>query len=462
MSKELFVKSSFISASPGELFQWHARPGALARLTPPWERMRVLAARGGIHPGGEVLLRMQAGPFPFSWQARHTEFEENLRFQDIQVKGPFRSWCHHHEFCAASGGTILTDRIEYELPFPPWGQLAAPFVRRQLERTFAYRHATTAEDLASHRLFPSKTLTILISGANGPIGRALVPFLATGGHRIIRLVRHPSQVGEGAIFWDPAAGQLSLAGRGEIDAVIHLAGENIGEGAWTPAKKREILLSRSRGTELLARSIAALNPRPKVLLSASAIGFYGERGDCALSEADEGGSAFISEVCRRWEEATRPAQEAGIRVALMRIGVALTPAGGALQKLLPLFRLGLGGKIGNGQQYLSWIGIDDVLGALHYALYRTELEGAVNVVAPQPATNAEFAAVLARVLGRPSWLAVPAWAVRLRYGEMGREVPLASTRVEPAKLLRAGYRFRQAGLEGALRHLLGRDFCTQP
>ncbi len=454
--KEHFHKATFIPASPAEVFQWHARPGALARLTPPWERMRVLSARGGIRPGGEVLMRMRAGLFPFSWLARHEAYEENRSFRDFQVRGPFRSWRHSHEFEATAGGTILADRIAYELPFPPLGQLAAPFVRRQLARAFAYRHAVTLADLASHRLFPAQPLTILISGASGPLGSGLVPFLTSGGHRVLRLVRRASQTGEGAIFWDPRRGQLSLQGCGPIDAVIHLAGENIGEGSWTPAKKREILASRTSSTALLARTIAALQPRPRVMLSSSAIGFYGERGDCFLNEGEGAGSAFISEVCRQWEEAASPAREAGIRVALMRMGVVLTPGGGALQKMLPLFQLGLGGRIGDGQQYLSWIGLDDVLAAFHYALYQEELAGAVNVVAPRPVRNEEFCQTLARVLGRPAWLAVPAWAVRCRYGEMGREVPLASTRVSPEKLLAAGYRFRHPELEGALRHLLGR------
>lgn len=299
-------------------------------------------------------------------------------------------------------------------------------------------------------------MKILVSGASGLIGSALVPVLTASGHDVIRLVRSQPAAGEAAVRWDPEAGTLDAAGLEGLDAVVHLAGENLAEGRWTAEKKRRIRESSVKGTRLLCEALAGLARPPRVLVSASAVGYYGDRGDELLTKESPPGSGFLAAVARDWEAAAEPARRAGIRVVHPRMGPVLTPAGGVLAKMLPPFQAGLGGRVGSGRQYVSWIAVDDLLDAMLHLLATEALRGPVNMVAPRPVTNAEFAATLGRVLGRPAVLAVPAFAARLALGEMADEVLLASARVTPVRLAASGYRFRYPELEGALRHLLGR------
>lgn len=298
-------------------------------------------------------------------------------------------------------------------------------------------------------------MKVLITGSSGLVGSALVPFLTTGGHSVTRLVRSPPRPGAAEVRWDPAAGSVDTPGLEGLDAVVHLAGENIA-GRWTPAKKGKIRDSRVKGTRLLAESLARLAQPPKALVCASAIGYYGDRGEEILRDESVPGSGFLAAVCREWEAAAQPAAEKGVRVVHLRIGVILTPAGGALARMLPAFRMGVGGRLGSGRQYMSWISIDDLVGVIQHTLTTTALKGVVNVVAPQPVTNLEFTRTLGRVLARPTIFPMPAFAARLAFGEMADELLLASTRVEPTRLLASGYRFRHPELEGALRHLLGK------
>ncbi|MBI4323331.1 MAG: TIGR01777 family protein [Candidatus Omnitrophica bacterium] len=282
-------------------------------------------------------------------------------------------------------------------------------------------------------------MKILVSGSHGFLGSALVPFLIPRGHQVTRLVRP----------YDPAA----LDG---VEAVVHLAGENI-IGRWTPEKKTRIRDSRVNGTRVLAESLARLAPPPQVLVCASAVGYYGDRGEERLQEDSPAGSGFLAEVCREWEAATLPAVQQGIRVVNLRIGMVLSPQGGALAKMFPAFRLGLGGCLGSGRQYLSWIALDDLLEAITFALAAPNLRGPVNAVAPTPVTNRAFTKTLGRLLGRPTLCPVPAFAARLVFGEMAQELLLASARVMPAALLASGFAFRYPDLDGALRHLVGKD-----
>jgi uncharacterized protein (TIGR01777 family) len=241
-----------------------------------------------------------------------------------------------------------------------------------------------------------------------------------------------------------------------VDAVVHLAGENIAGGRWTAARKEEIRRSRVEGTRRLSESLARLTRRPKVLVSASAVGFYGNRGDEILKEDIAPGSDFLAQVCRDWEAATDPASRAGIRVVHLRSGMILSPVGGALKKMLLPFKLGAGGRIGSGTQYVSWIAIDDTIGVIHHAIVTESLQGPVNGVAPTPVSNAEFTRTLARVLSRPAIAPMPAFAARLAFGEMADALLLASQRVMPTRLQATGYQFRYPELERALRHLLSR------
>lgn len=299
-------------------------------------------------------------------------------------------------------------------------------------------------------------MRVAITGSSGLIGSALVERLRANGHEVTRLVRSRDRAGgPGAAYWDPARGEVDAAGLEGHDVVIHLAGESL-VGLWTARKKARIQDSRVRGTRLLAEALAALSRPPAVLLSASAIGFYGARPpDVGLDEDAPPGTGFLADTARAWEAAADPARAAGIRVVHPRFGLVLSPRGGALAAMLPLFRLGLGGRLGSGAQVWSWITLDDVVEAALHALRTESLAGPVNFVAPEPVSNAEFTRVLGRVLRRPALLVVPAFAARLAAGEMAEEMLLSGARVVPRRLLETGYRFRFPALEPALRHLLG-------
>jgi len=300
-------------------------------------------------------------------------------------------------------------------------------------------------------------MKVLLSGSSGLVGSALIPVLTGGGHQVARLVRSEPAPGGSEVRWDPEAGEIRKAALEGVEAAVHLAGESIAAGRWTAAKRARILKSRVKGTQLLAEALAGLKQPPKVLVSASAVGYYGDRGDEALTENSGSGSAlFLSNVCRQWEAAAEPAADAGIRVVNLRFGVILSAAGGALPRLLTPFRMGVGGRLGSGKQYMAWIALDDVVGAIVHVLTTEALRGPVNAVAPQPVTNREFTKTLGRVLGRPTVFPMPAFAARLAFGQMADELLLASQRVEPAKLLASGYQFRFPELEAALRHLLGK------
>ncbi len=295
-------------------------------------------------------------------------------------------------------------------------------------------------------------LDIAITGSTGMIGRALTAFLQDGGHHVHPIVRTPPR--ETEIGWRPDEGHIDRSRLEGLDAVIHLAGENIADRRWTPSQMTRIRTSRVAGTDLLARTLARLDRPPRTLLTASAIGYYGDSGDTPLDESADAGTGFLAELARDWEEAAAPAAEAGIRVVAMRTGVVLGPTGGALGKMLPIFRAGLAGRLGSGRQWMSWISLDDAVGAIHH-LILSDVSGPVNLVAPTPVTNAEFTRILARLLRRPALFPVPAPALRIVVGRMADEALLASTRVHPGRLLEQGYAFDHPTLLQALRHVLG-------
>ena len=298
-------------------------------------------------------------------------------------------------------------------------------------------------------------MKILISGASGLVGAKLVPALTSQGHQVVRLVRDKAKAHGDAAFWDPKGGFLDPAALAGAEAAINLAGESIASGRWNADRKRAIRESRVDATTTIAKAFAALDPKPRVLINASAIGYYGSRGDEWLDESSSSGSGdFLSGVCRDWEAATAPATKAGIRVVLSRFGVILSKRGGALATMLTPFKLGLGGRIGDGRQYMSWIAIDDVIGAILHSLGTENLAGPVNTVAPNPVTNAEFTKTLGKVISRPTLFPMPAFAAKLVFGEMGEELLLGGQRVRPAKLLESGYTFKYPELETALRHVL--------
>jgi uncharacterized protein (TIGR01777 family) len=294
---------------------------------------------------------------------------------------------------------------------------------------------------------------LLLSGSSGLVGSALRLALVSKGHRVKTLVRHPPQ-NPSEIFWDPLHAGPSPAALEGIETVIHLAGESIASGRWTAARKNAIRDSRVLGTHYLVESLIRMPVPPQALLTASAIGFYGHRGDEWLRECSPPGIGFLPELCQDWEAATASAREKNIRVVALRFGIILSPHGGALAKMLFPFKLGVGGKLGSGQQYMSWMALDDVVGALLFTAFHATLQGPVNTVAPEPVTNANFTQILGRVLSRPTVFPMPAPAARLAFGEMADALLLASARVEPTVLKSAGYAFQYPDLEGALRHLL--------
>lgn len=448
-------RTTVLSVGADAAFAWHTRPGAFERLIPPWEHIRLVGPHPGLRAGSEVALEGRVGPVPFRWTLRHTEVTPPLRFRDEQVAGPFHRWRHDHEFTARAAVSDLTDTIECSLPAAPVAdRVAGKWVERRLARTLRYRHDTTAGDLTLAQRYSTRPLRVAITGASGLIGRTIRALLTTSGHTVVPLVRRAAAPGE--ISWDPDRGRLDPTDLSGLDAVVHLAGENIAGGRWTAARKQRILESRTRGTTLLAAGCARAAVPPRTLISVSAVGFYGDQADTLLPESAEPGQGFLVEVTRAWERAAEAARAAGIRVVHPRFGVVLTPAGGALKAMLPAFRAGVAGRLGSGKQWMSWVSIDDVAGALVHLLHTETIRGPVNVVAPHPATNAEFTRTLGRVLHRPTVVAVPAAAIKLVLGALGEEALLASARVEPGVLKATGYLFRWPELEPCLRHLLGR------
>jgi len=300
----------------------------------------------------------------------------------------------------------------------------------------------------------SNAARVVVTGASGLVGTALCTLLRTRGHHVDRLVRRPARPGGGEIRWDPAQGSIDAALLEGAEFVVNLAGEPIAAGRWTPARKRAILESRTQGTRLLCDTLARLDRRPQALLSASAVGYYGDRGEEWVTEEEAAGAGFLADVCTQWEAATLPAREAGIRVVNLRIGVVLSTAGGALARMLPAFRFGLGGRLGTGRQYMSWITLDDLVAAIEHLLFASQTSGPVNAVSPNPVTNAQFTKTLGRILRRPTFLSMPAFAVRLAFGEMGEAVLLSGVRARPARLLADGFSFRDPELDPALWRIL--------
>jgi uncharacterized protein (TIGR01777 family) len=460
---ETFRQRIEVDCSPAELFQWHERPGAFQRLNPPFEPVTVRSATGGIRDGARVELGIPIGPGPLRhiqipWRLEHRDYIAGQRFCDVQIAGPFRAWRHTHSILPGErGGAILDDTIEYALPFGALGQaLGGWLVRQKLTTLFRYRHTITRNDIALSKAYPAaRGLKVLISGASGLVGSELSGLLSVLGHSVSHLVRRPAR-NENEISWDPIARSIEHSKLGGFDAVVNLAGENIAGGRWTSARKAALRSSRIDTTNFLLESLTATKAPPTTFISASAIGIYGSRREEALDERASLGQGFLADLAKEWEDSARQASQHGMRVAHMRFGIILSARGGALQKMLPPFQLGLGGPLGDGRGVMSWIALDDAVGAIYATLLDERLNGAINTVSPQPCTNKEFTATLARVLRRPALLPVPVTMLKLALGELAEEALLSSIQVTPRKLTDSGYRFLFPDLEGALRHLLGR------
>ncbi|MFO7561470.1 MAG: TIGR01777 family oxidoreductase [Enhygromyxa sp.] len=452
-----FERRLKLPVSRAELFAWHARPGAFERLSPSWERLEIVAREGSIKDGDRLHFRLRKGPIGIPWIARHRDYLPGRRFVDVAECSPFAAWEHTHAFVdAGPGAAELRDQVGFRLPLDrlSW-PLAGRRVEAMLDRMFRQRHVRTANDLRRHQAVADRgPLRVAVSGASGLVGSELQAFLTTGGHTVVPLVRS-SKPRAGQIAWDPQAGVRDPAVLERFDAVVHLAGESIAE-RWTPTKRERIRSSRVAGTRSLCEALARLEHKPEVLVCASAIGLYGDAGEAELDEDAPAGEGFLAELAREWEAATEPARAAGIRVVKLRIGIVMSARGGALAKLRLPLRLGLGGPVGDGRQWQSWIDLDDLVGVIHHALFERSLRGPVNAVAPTPVRQAELARTLGRVLRRPAILPLPAPVVRALFGELGREVLLAGQRVRCDRLLASGFRFDFPALEDSLRHQLGR------
>jgi uncharacterized protein len=450
------------------VFAWHRRPGAFDRLSPPWENVRVKEKAGGIEPGGRVILEMRKGPATLTWEVEHTAYEENRLFVDEQISGPFAAWRHEHRFePLGPDRCALEDVVTWEAPLGALGEtFGGGYIERSLDRLFRFREARLRGDLELHRRLRTlrtrpgtpgepPPLTVGITGATGLIGTQLVHLLTSGGHEVRRVTRRPV-AGSSDVGWDPSRGEIDAEALEGVDAMVHLAGESIAGVRWTEAKKKAIHRSREAGTLLLARTLAGFRKKPAVLVSASGVDYYGDRGEEVLTENARPGKGFLADVCLAWEQATQPARSAGIRTVLLRTGVVLSAEGGMLGTVLLPFKLGVGGRLGSGRQYVSWIDLDDHLGLILHALANPGVEGAMNSTAPNPVPNAAFTDVMGRVLGRLTLLPVPGFAIRSLLGEMGEELLLQGQRVVPAKARATGYVFLRPELEDSLRVQLGR------
>jgi uncharacterized protein (TIGR01777 family) len=444
--------ASIVNHPLQQVWDWHTRPGAMHRLVPPWQPMRVVKETESL-ADGTAILGLPAG---LRWIARHDPagYDPPRQFRDVLSSDGLMTlpprvigwWRHTHRYSDAGGGTTrVHDIVDTTVP------------GAALRSTFAYRHRQLAEDLAAHSdaaAAGAASLTIAITGSAGLVGTALGAFLSTGGHRVIRLVRRePAHSGERR--WDPSNPAPDLfAG---VDAVVHLAGESIA-GRFTDAHRRAIRDSRIGPTRRLAE-VAAASGGPRTFVSASAIGYYGyDCGDTILDEDSPRGEGFLADVVADWEDATTPAAEAGMRVVTVRTGIVQAAAGGTLRLLRPLFAAGLGGRLGSGRQWLSWIGIDDLLDIYYRAVYDEQLTGPVNAVGPAPVRNIDYTAALAATLHRPALLPVPSIGPRVLLGRQGAtELAEANQRVTPAKLIARDHRFRHLTVADALAHQLGRD-----
>ena len=454
----LLYRTELPDHDPISVFDWHERSGALERLTPPWAKLEVLDHSGGIRDGGRITLRVRGAPTSFTWKLRHGEYQHGRHFRDEQVSGPMKSWVHNHRFFPnGSGGTIAEDEIEVEPPFGSVGAaLGSRFLKQELGRLFRFRYRRLLTDLSRHQgQSDQPRLTVAITGGSGLVGQALTHFLTTGGHRVIQLVRDKRRVSNDAVYWNPVTQDIDTDRLAMADAVVHLAGTSIAGGRWTDDRKRSIRESRVKGTELIAQTMAQLSGGPHTLISASAVGYYGRKGEELLEEDAAPGSGFLTEVCQAWEDAAKPAERAGVRVVLLRTGLALSPAGGALRQMLLPFNMGLGGRLGSGKQYMSWIDLDDLIGLIHHVLFSDTLSGPVNATAPNPVTNSTFSAALGRVLGRPTLVPVPSLAVKAVFGQLGTEALLSGQRVVPRKAIDSGFHFFYESIEESLQFQLG-------
>ncbi|HEY1101515.1 MAG TPA: TIGR01777 family oxidoreductase [Myxococcota bacterium] len=455
----VFERETPLPATAADVFAYHATTGAFSRLSPPFDTNRIVTPLPSLSEGAVAEFDVVIGPASVRWRAKHHGVRDgsdggDAGFVDTMERGPFSSWRHEHIFRHVDDAhSVLVDRISWEAL--PGAGLVVP---QRLERMFAYRHAVTRDDLQLRRdLGAPQPLVIGVTGASGLIGRELTALLRVLGHDVRAFHRldpkHPgNKAPKGTIGWTPSTGEVDVDAASALDAVVHLAGENIGEGRLDDAKKKRLYEQRVEQTKKLLASLAKLPAPPKVVVGASAVGFYGDRGDEHLDEDSAPGEGFLPRFCVDWQNAVL--SPGPWRAVTTRIGLVLSPAGGALGKVLPLFKAGLGGPLGDGTSWMPTIGVDDVADVIARAVFDERVVGVVNACGPTPLRNSAYTKMLGHVLHRPAVLPVPRFALKVALGDFGDNV-LDSARATSKRLVEVGHRFRHVDAEHAVRHLLG-------
>ncbi len=445
----LYEKKTIMPVSANDLFAWHEREGAFERLTPPWEHIKLKHKDASLQVGSETHFKIQKGIFSLSWLARHVKYDPPKEFVDIQVKGPFKKWVHHHKIIPIDKyKSEMQDLLTFQTPLG----LGKKMALHNIEQMFKYRHTTLRNDLEVQQKFKAPAMTIGITGASGLIGTALSAFLKTAGHKVLPISRS-NQYANG-VQWDPESGLIDQDKLEGLDVLINLAGDNIGEGRWTELKKKRIRDSRVKSTRLIVNTLNNLKHPPKVFISTSGLGYYGTNIAGVSTEKTNPGNDFLASVCAEWEHEANQFKKG--RCVIARLGVVLSSSGGALTKMSQFFKLGLGGVIGKGDQKMSWIALDDAIYSLYQMMVDDSLSGPINLCTPNSTTNYNLTKSLAKVLRRPAVLAIPSTFARLAFGQVADATLLSNCQAKPTVLEKSAHRFYYPKLEDALKHTLGK------
>ncbi|MFQ3322174.1 MAG: hypothetical protein ACI9O1_001280 [Candidatus Thalassarchaeaceae archaeon] len=462
-----YKHETVVNADIDTTFAWFEHEGSFRRLMPPWEVAQEVRADDSLEVGSQRVFKFPAPGAPFinlTWVAEHTGYDKPNYFADTMVKGPFWKWDHDHYLKEENGVTTVVDDVTYSVPFGPLGMLVdkvlgGSLVTGRISSMFKAREFRLKRDLDNHAKFldmPRKK--ILVVGSSGLIGTQLVAFLDTGNHEVWRLVRRVADSNKNEISWNPDKGVINAKELEGFDVVIHLGGVGIGDKRWSKKRKAAIRESRVNSTELLSKTLASLEDKPDLFMMASAIGYYGNRGDEELDESSTSGEDgyFLTDVCKAWENSANPAKDAGIRTVHMRTGIVISAVGGALGKMLLPAKMGGGGPIGSGKQWMSWISMDDQIYSMYHLMMSEGVSGEYNLTAPNPVRQKQFAKDLGRVLRRPAFAPLPGFMMKIMFGEMGARLTLDSLRVLPKNLQESGYEFIHTDLQSALSDSLGK------
>jgi uncharacterized protein (TIGR01777 family) len=464
---ENYKHETVVNADIETTFAWFEHEGSFRRLMPPWEVAQEVRADDSLEVGSQRVFKFPAPGAPFinlKWVAEHTGYDKPNYFADTMIKGPFWKWDHDHYFKEENGITTVVDDVTYSVPFGPLGMLVdkvlgGSLVKGRISSMFRAREFRLKRDLDNHAKFQNiSRKKILIAGSSGLIGTQLVAFLDTGDHEVWRLVRRESDSNKNEITWNPSKGEINAKELEGFDIVIHLGGVGIGDKRWSKKRKAAIKDSRIKSTELLSKTLASLEDKPDLFMLGSAIGYYGNRGDEELDESSSCGEEgyFLSDVCSQWEGSADPAKEVGIRTVHLRTGIVISAVGGALGKMLLPAKMGGGGPIGSGKQWMSWISMDDQIYSMYHLMMSEGTSGEYNLTAPNPVRQKQFAKTLGKVLRRPAFAPLPGFMMKIMFGEMGVRLTLDSLKVLPKNLQESGYEFIHENLEDALADSLGK------